>query len=278
MKNTLNVTFKTALVLLAAFFCHHTADAQQGVPALKTGDSFLKISTVNSVSVLQRGDVSINVNSASSVSKTYKIDEVNDNGYSVTMTTKSIKDSIYSGDNRFHFDSDKPVPTTDQLANALQFAVGKPTTFNVYQNGIIGEVDANAAVLANDTLFNFTGIEQDALVVGERFSLIADLTSYDKLKVGDNWADTSAAEGDKTITKFWVVARTPTATTLGYTSSTRGDKLNTNSNGTYVVNNATGLITQRIVQTVTVGYQIYKRAIYSSTRRTNITENCYAMR
>jgi len=269
---------KKIFLLLALLLGYHGTQAQSNAsPAIKPGNEFLKISSVNSASILQRGNVSINITSASSVSKTYKINAVNENGFSVTMTTNKITDSVYSDDSRFYYDSEQPLNTSDKLANALHFTIGKPIGFSVLNNGIIAAVDENAAALENDTLFSFTGIEQEGLAVGEKFTLIADISSYKKLKAGDNWADSVMTENDKTVTKFWVIAVTPIATTLGYSSITRGGNLNTNANGTYVVENITGLVAQRAIQTVTVGYQIYNRTIYSSTRRTNISESSYAM-
>jgi len=277
MKNKINLLIKL-LTISALLANYKNGNAQGKSTALKTGDAFLKISTINSASTLKRGDVAINISSKSSVSKTYNIDAVNANGFAVTMNTKKITDSVSSGNDHFYYDSDQPANNTDNLANALQFTVNQPSTFNVYNGGTIGTVDDNVAKLQNDSLFNFTGIEQENLAAGERFSLIADITSYDKLKTGDNWADTTSAEGDKTITKFWVITRTPLSTTLGYSSESRGKQLNSNASGTYVINNSNGVVTRRIIQSVTVGYQIYKRAVYSSTRRTNITESCYAMK
>jgi len=258
---------------------YNSISAQQNgkLVAFKSGNEYLKLTTVNSASILQRGNVIINVNSTSFVSKTYKIDAVNNNGFAVTMVTNKITDTIRSGDNHFYFNSDQPDNTSDKLANALQYTVGKSAKFNVFNNGTISSVDMNASKLVNDTLFTFTGIETEDLSAGKRFAMIADITSYSKLKPGDNWADTLGATNNKTITKFWLVRRTPVSTTFGYSSSTKGDKLNTNSNGTYVVNNTTGIITSRLIQSVTVGYQIYKRTVYSSTRRTNVAESCYTV-
>nr|WP_294795489.1 hypothetical protein [uncultured Mucilaginibacter sp.] len=274
----MNDPINKIVLLLTLLLSYVGTQAQNNIlPAVKAGNEYLKVSSVNSASTLQRGNVSFNINSSSSVSKTYKVNAVNDNGFSVTMTTDKIIDSVYADDTRFYYNSEQPLNANDKLANALNFTIGKPSAFTVLNNGIIAAVDDNAAILDNDTLFSFTGIEKEGIAVGERFNLIADISSYSKLKAGDNWADSVVTEGEKTLTKFWVVASTPEATTLGYSSTIRGGNLNTNTNGSYVIANATGLVAQRVIQSVTVGYQIYDRTVYSSTRRTNITESCYAL-
>ncbi len=265
-------------LLFALLISYGGLQAQNNAqPTIKAGNEFLKISSVNSASTLQRGDVAFSINSASSIQKTYKINEVNDNGFSVTMVTDKITDTISSDDSKFYFDSEKPLNSNDKLAAALHFRIGKPTLFNVFNDGVIAAVDENAPILASDTLFSFTGIEEDGLAVGERFTLIADISSYNKLKSGDSWADSSSNGVDKTVNKFWVIATTPTATTLGYSGTIRGGSLNSNITGTYVIDTSTGIVAHRIVQSVSVGYQRYNQTVYSATRRTNITESCYAM-
>ena len=269
---------KKIAMLLVFLLAFQGLQAQSMVlPVFKPGNEFLKISSVNSASILQRGNVSFNINSSSSVSKTYKINAVNDNGYSVTMVTNKITDSIYADDARFYYNSEQPFNTGDKLAAALHFTIDKPSTFSVLNNGTIAAVDDNVPVLENDTLLSFTGIEKEGLAIGEKFTLIADISAFKTLKIGDKWADSAVTEGDKTVTKFWVIAITPIATTLGYSSSTTGGYLNTNASGTYVIENTSGLVAQRVIQTVTVGYQIYDRTVYSSTRRSYISESCYAM-
>jgi hypothetical protein len=267
------ISLLTVFIALAAA----TADAQitNREFVFKPGDTYLKQTSVNSTSVLQRGDFKLNVSSASTVAKSYQVSGAYGSGYVFNVTTKKITDTVNSAGKQLHYNSDETAGNTSQLAADLDFIIGKQLAVYVNGRGVIDKNGTYAPKVANDTLLLFTGIEADNFKPGSRFGLVSDLAFAGNVQKYATWADTLATGEGQTITKFWVQDKTARLTTIGFKSSTMGKSLNTNSNGVYVVNNNTGVIAQRIIQSVSVGYIIYNRVVYASSRRTSIAENCY---
>jgi hypothetical protein len=266
-------TLVTVFITLAAGTAGAQVTSREFV--FKPGDTFLKQTSVNSTSVLQRGDFKLNVSSASTVAKSYQVSDVYGSGYVFNVTTKKITDSINAAGKQMHYNSDETGGNTSQLATNLDFIIGKQLAVYVNGRGVIDKNGTYAPKIANDTLLLFTGIEPDNFKPGSKFGLVSDLAFTGHVQKNYGWSDTLVTAEGKTITRFWVQDKTARLTTIGFKSATTGKSVNTNSNGVYVVNNNSGIIAQRIIQSVSVGYIIYNRVVYASSRRTSIAENCY---
>ncbi len=75
-------------------------------------------------------------------------------------------------------------------------------------------------------------------------------------------------------TNFWIDRITPTNTIVKFKSAVIGNLVNSNSTGTYIVDNKTGMLVQRLIESISSGYQILNNIVYSTTRRTSLSEDC----
>lgn len=244
----------------------------------KKGDEFYRQTAVQSSCIIQMGKGQVHINSSSLVAKDYNVSDANDNGFTFTVTTKKVTTTLDVDNKHMQFDSSAPIDNTSLFAKGLDFMINKPTAVSVDKHGTIAQVEPPSMRLANDTLLAFTGIANEQYAVGNRFGLIADVMLQGQLDKNTTWGDTTVTGDIKTINKFWVQSQTATSTTIGFSSSSKGKMANTNTNGVYVLNNSTGVITQRILQSVSVGYIFYKRNVYGSTRRWAISESCYKIK
>lgn len=260
------------LLILTAFMANAQSAARDF--SFKKGDQYYRQTAIKSSCIIQMGKTQVHINSNSLVAKAYDIVDVNDKGYVFTVTPKKITNALDVDNKHLDFDSAKPSDNQSMLAKGLNFMIGKSTRITIDKHGVITFVEPPTVKYADDALLAFTGIANEQFVVGNRFGLISDFLMQGKLDKNYTWGDTTANGDNKVINKFWVQNQTATATTIGFSSSVTGKMANTNTNGVYVLDNATGVITQRILQSVSVGYIYFKNNIYGSTRRWAISESC----
>lgn len=244
----------------------------------KKGDEFYRQTATKSSCIIQMGKNQVHINSNSLVARAYDVSNVNNDGYTFTVTTKKITSSLDVDDKHMEFDSSVPVDQSSLIAKGLNYMIDKSTEISVDKRGVIATVEPPSVRFANDTLLAFTGIANEQYMVGNKFGLISDLLLRGQVDKNFTWGDTTVNGDIKTINKFWVQSQTSTAITIGFSSSSKGKMANINTNGYYVLNNVTGVITQRTLQSVAVGYIFYKRNIYGSTRRWAVSESCYKIK
>jgi hypothetical protein len=267
------------LAVMLVCICAGTAGAQTAQPqrsfSFKKGDKFYRQTATKSACIIQMGKTQVHINSNSLVARAYDVSDVNDNEYVFTVTTKKITSTLDVDDKHLQFDSGAPIDDNSLLAKGLDYMIGKPTAVRIYKSGVIANVEPPSVRLANDTLLAFTGIANEQYVVGNKFGLISDFLLQGQLAKNFTWGDTIVNGDTQTINKFWIQSQTATSTTIGFSSNSKGKIANTNTNGVYVLNNTTGVITQRVLKSVSVGYIFYKHNVYGSTRRWAISESCY---
>jgi hypothetical protein len=258
------------------FLITGTASAQtvERIFNFKKGDEYYRQTAITSSCIIQMGKSQVHINSTSNVVKTYNVSDSNDYGYIFTITTKKVTSTLDVDDKHMDFDSSAPADNSSSLAKGLNYMVDKPISVSIDKHGLIVAADANAVRLSNDTLLAFTGIANEQYVAGTRFGLISDFLLQGKLDKNFTWGDTTVNGDTKIMSKFWVQAQTAGYTTIGFTSAIRGKGVNTNTNGVYVLSNTNGIIAERMLQSVSLGYIVYKKALYGSTRRWAISERC----
>jgi hypothetical protein len=270
------IKIKIALVVLLLYIAG-TSNAQNVHRTLnfKQGDEYQKTTYINSVSILKRGSQQFHVNSSSSVSKSYKIINVTDNGYIVTVATTHITDTLDAFGKKLKYDSAKLTDTTSFIEMALNSLIGKTVTISIDKNGIINDVNDPVEKYATDTLLAFTGIQEDKLVVGNLLGLVADYPSSSSIKKGESWTTVTLPDTDLKISTTYTVGKSSDKyTNLMITSTSTEPVQNSNVNGVLVVDNASGVIMTTVLKTATVRYQEINNAFYSSARRTQVVENC----
>jgi len=235
----------------------------------KKGEEFQRQIVIKSNCLLQRGDQKLNLKTYSSVTKSYKVNNVANNNAVLSITINKIVDSISALGQKVVFDSDKRPDPNSYIQMALLQMIGKPASVSVDDGGKILSVQKRLPV--SDTLLSFTGIQNERLANGSLLEFTLDFPSNPFLKKGITWVDSTAT----TTTRFTVYAVTARTTTITYSSTDLSGNLNSRTNGVLLVDNDSGIILKRSTQSVTTGYELVKGVVYTATRRTATSEVCY---
>jgi len=270
MKNTLTklkyylapVFFISAVSLTMAQSVHRDLK-------FKKGDEFQRQIVIKSNCLLQRGGQKLNLSTYSSVSKTYKINNINGENANMSITISKLVDSINALGQKVVFNSDKRPDPDSFIQMALLQMIGKPAFLLVDAGGKIISVQKQLPM--DDTLLSFTGIQNERLSNGTLvdFTLNFPLNAF--LKKGYSWSDSTAT----TLSRFTIYAANSRTTTITYTTTSLAGNLNSRINGVLLVDNESGIILKRSTQSVTTGYELVKGVIYTATRRTATSEICY---
>jgi hypothetical protein len=243
--------------------------------AFKKGDGYQKTTLVNSNTVLQRYDQKLTISSNSSITKNYNVTDATKSGFAVAVTTKRITDTIFAMGKSMAYNSDQPSDTTSYIQKRLTAMVGQTANVTLGTRDTIFDIKGGGSQAANDTLFAFTGLQNDQLVKGSSLGLTVDYAAFQTMKKGYTWADTSTRAGTNVKNTFWIESKTDKTTTVAFESALRQPYSNSNTNGVYVIDNATGVVLVRQMQSLTTGYQILNNVVYAASRRTAFTESCY---
>ncbi|WP_316770400.1 hypothetical protein [Pedobacter frigiditerrae] len=240
--------------------------------SFKTNAEYQTDITVNSRSIIQRGKQVLHINSTSNVSKTSKVIAIGDKGYTFNIKIKGMDNLIDGMGKKLHYNSASGLDGST-IKSALDYMVNKSVDLKVNKYGIIESFDNEQVEFATDTLLAFAGIQPEVFQKGKLFDLVADITYTKNLLKGHNWTDVSTTANEKITTKFWIENINETNIVLKFTSSSIGKLINSNSNGTYLVDNKTGIILEKLVYVVSVGYQISAdKIVYAVSRSSNIFE------
>lgn len=265
----LNSTPVTPLMLPAA-----AADEHRPL-AFKKGDGYQKTTLINSSTVLQRYDQKLTIGSNSSVTKNYNVTDATKSGFMIAVTTKRITDTVFAMGKSMAYNSDGPSDTSSYIQKRLTSMVGQTANVNLSTRDTIFDIKGGGNQAINDTLFAFTGLQNDQLVKGGSLGLTVDYAAFQAMKKGYTWVDTTFSAGTSVKNTFWIESKTDKTTTIAFESAQRQAYSNSNTNGAYVVDNATGVVLIRQMQSVTTGYQILNNVVYAASRRTAFTESCY---
>lgn len=276
MKKALIAKIQISIIALAILSVTAVnAQTTKRVFTLKTGDKYLKQTSVVSSSILQRGDVRVTIGSSSTVAKSYQVTKVDTAEFAFNIATRKVMDTVELGDKQLAFSSAKKLDTAEKMANILQNLLGKPTEISVDKNGIIASLKT-APRTTDDTVLDFAGIHPEEYTPGTKFGLLTSIKVDGALKRNYSWTDTAELTGGgNVITKFSVAGHTSSSTIIKFASIGKQRSENSNSTGEYVIDNETGIIKQRVIQTVSTGYTVYKNKVFAATRRTALSESCY---
>jgi hypothetical protein len=265
-------------ILLSAFFLFCTILCSgQGIQrsfAFKRGDQYKKRIFLNSTFVIQRGTKALKVTSSSSVYKNYTVKDVAIEGYTFDISTEKMDVVINSEGQKLEYHSEKP-DTTSKIGNALNYIVGKNNNVKINIYGIIiSDDDFSAIQLVNDTLSTFAGIQPESFKKGAQFNIIPRFVLRNYMQKGYKWTDTATYNHQKMKTDFWIDQVNPANTVIKFKSFVNGALVNSNSTGTYIIDNKSGVMVQKLIESISTGYQINNNKVYSTTRRISLSEDC----
>ena len=260
------------MALLLFIAC--VSKAQRRELTFKQGDEYNKTTYISAASILQRGEQTFNINTTSSISKTYKVTGITRSGFVLTVTTSHINDTMDAFGKKMEYSSDRPADTSSYIQMALQSLIGKSVTLTIDKNGIITDVNDPDERYATDTLLLFAGFKQDQFITGTRLNLVAD--NSEALKTGASWVSDISSGNEKINTTYTVSQSTQPDkyTNLMLTSTSSAPEQNSNTNGVLVVDNASDVILVSSVKTATLSYKFVNDVTYSFGRRTEVVENC----
>ncbi|WP_460694814.1 DUF6263 family protein [Mucilaginibacter puniceus] len=258
----------TTLLLLGGYIC----SAQKRVFTFTPGDEFEKQSVLKSTSNIQRGDQRLTVSSSSNITKLFKVTDV-DTAAKFDVTITKMDNIISALGQLLHYDSEKGADTTSKIQKSLSSMLNKPVTVFVNKNGKIISSDESALQTINDSLIVFAGIQSEPFTKGTQFSLTPNFTvNDDRIKPGYTWMDTLKSDQQQMVTRFWIDDITFDNTVIKFQSKLTGTYMNSNTTGTYVLDNYSGMVIQRLVQSISNGYQVMNSLVYVTSRSISLSE------
>ncbi len=274
MKNKNIYNVKLALLLLFVL-TNFAAIAQEGhrVFTFKSGEEYQTEILTNSKAIVQRGKQTLNVNTVSTATKLFTATLSNERGYTFNVKIKKMQNEIDAMGQKLYYNSETKGDSTSIILKALDFMLNKPVDVQVNKYGVIQSFTDYKAEMATDTLVAFAGLQPEAFEKGTLLSIIADFTYNPGIKKNFSWGDSIEIDKQRLISKFWVEDITEKTAIIKFTSSITTKLLNSNQNGTYVIDNATGIIQEKILYTISTGYQISAGGIvYAVSRSTSVSE------
>ncbi|MCR8556094.1 hypothetical protein KXD93_00485 [Mucilaginibacter sp. BJC16-A38] len=270
----LSFTIIKSLLILSLLLIISTSDAQTVHRdfRFKKGDEFERQLAVKSNCVMQRGSQKLNISTYSAVTKTYKINDVVNGNATIHITFNKVIDSINALGRNVNFNSDKTPDPNSDIQMSLYQLIGKSAIVSADSKGTILAVKKREPV--SDTLMAFTGIQSENLSPNNQLEFLLDFPASPFLKKGYTWTDVSPVNNvyNTTYTIYAVTGRT---TTITYKTSILKDAMNTRINGVMLIDNDSGVVLKRSMQSVTTGYEEIKGVIYTVIRRSASSEVCY---
>lgn len=275
MDNKERFKLKAVMLLLLFVLINFTGWAQEGhrVFAFKPGEEYQTETLTNSKAIVQRGKQSLSVNTVSTVTKAFTTTLANDRGFTFNVKIKKMQNEIDAMGKKLFHSSEVKSDSSSIILKALDFMLNKPIDVQVNKYGIIQSFTDYKAEMATDTLVAFAGIQPEAFEKGTLLSIIADFTYNPGIKKNFSWGDSVEIDKQKLVTKFWVEDISEKTSIIKFTSNIKTALLNSNQNGTYVIDNATGIIQEKILYTISTGYQISAGGVtYAVSRSTSVSQ------
>ena len=274
MNNSIKYILRGALYAWL-FLMASSLQAQEGhrIFEFKQGSEYQTDMLTNSSAVLKRGNQTLNISSVTSAVKTYKLASTNDKGYNFNVEIKNMDINLKALDKELIYQSGVGFDSTSTILKALDFMVKKPVNVVMNKFGVIQSSTDYKVELATDTLVSFAGLQPETFEKGTLFSLFADITYNKQLASGFTWTDSVEIDKQKLKTTFNIAEITEKNIIVKFSSSIVGKLISSNTNGTYVIDNSTGLITEKLLYSVSVGYMISRgNTVYAVSRSTSVSE------
>lgn len=251
------------------------AKAQQGhrVFLFNEGEEYQTDILTNSKAVVQRGKQELKINTVSTVSKAFKVALANDRGYTFNVKIKAMDNVIDAMGKQLHHSSAIKSDTSSSILRALDFMLNKPIDVVTDRYGIIQTYTDYKAEMATDTLVAFAGIQPEAFEKGTLIGLVADITYNKGLKKGYSWTDSVEIDKQKLKTVFTIEDINEKNTVIKFSSSIVGAMVNSNTNGTYVIDNESGIVLEKLLYILSNGYQVSAGGVvYAVSRATSVSQ------
>ncbi len=274
MKISKSIILKGAMYIwLFSLPISSQAQEEHRIFDFKIGDEYQTEMLANSNAILKRGKQTLNVNSVTGSIRSYKVTSANDQGYTFKVEINKMNVELDALGGKLNYTTGEGFDSTSTILKALDFMIKKPINITMNKYGIIKSSTEYKAELGTDTLVSFAGLQPQTFEKESLFSLVADITYNNKLTKGYTWTDSVEIDQQKLKSTFTIEEITEYNTIIKYSSQILGKMINSNSNGTYVIDNKTGLITEKLLYSKSVGYMISAgNVVYAVSRSTSVTE------
>lgn len=270
------IKFKERIILiLMLLLVNFAAEAQENrrLFSLKLGDEFEREILINSNSSLQRGEQTLEIGSISTLTKSYVVKSSSPNATNFSISIKKMDNLINALGSQLYYNSNQKIDSTSNIQKALAYMVNKPVDVTIDKYGVIVSSNIYKSEFATDTLVAFAGVVPEIFEKGVLLDIFADLTYNPSLKKNFTWTDSVKINNQNLNSKFWIEDINEKVTIIKFSTTITTQMLNTNSNGTYVIDNATGLIREKLIYSVSTGYQVSAGGVlYAVSRSTSISE------
>lgn len=263
------------IVGIQAFALKTTSLAQSynRVFEYKKGDVFLSESITTSNAMIKRGKEVLNISSTNNLTKSYTITNADDQGYKLAVKINKMNASIDANKVRTTFNSEKITDTSSSILKGLYFTINKPIEVVMNKNGAIQDFQEYKLEMASDTLISFAGVQPEVFKKSLLINFLADFTYNKNLRKGYTWSDSTSIGDEKTKTRFLIDYVDEKVTILNFFKTATSTMLNTNSNGKYVIDNKTGIIAEKYIYVISIGFQVSAgKTMYAVSRTTSIVE------
>ena len=261
-------------VLLLLPICLCKAQTGARVLNFNKGDAFEKKTIITSSCRLRQGGQAMNVTSSSVVTKLYTVNNVLNNGFQFNVTTSQVTDTINGMGQQFIYHADGPVDTGSVIQTAIRNIVNIPVSVVVNNRGIITSGGNVPAQQGSDIIMSYSGLQPVQYNKGDELDLAAGFVYNPLFTKGFSWTDSSTANGNKTIVTYTIQSIGDGVTGVSFEGTVIENNFTTNITGVLMVDNATGIINQKMQQTASTGYNVLNGVAYTEERRTSLSEYC----
>ena len=265
----------TVLTILITWIFNQKLMAQgyNKVFVFAQGDTYETEVTTNSDAIVKRGNQQFKIKSKTVLTKKYLVQSVNGEKVDVQVNIDKLLCNLDVNGKKVNYDSSQKAENTSSIVNGIAYIVHKPIVVSLNKYGAIQAAEEYKAEMATDTLLAFAGIQSEVFTQSRIMSFLADFSYRQGLRAGHAWTDNGSQDGESSTVRFVVDDVNEQSTILRFTSKVTTPLVNTNSTGTYVLDNATGMIKEKYIYTISIGYQFSAGNItYAVSRATNRVE------
>jgi hypothetical protein len=241
---------------------------------LNKGDEYKITTNMSSSMAMKRGDKQLDFKSVSSITKAYNVTEADDNGYKLNITTTHIADTIDAFNQKLAYNTNRAADASSAIETALSKLIGETQTLSLDKSGKITEVGDLAKATNERQVAAMAGLYNKSLANGNTFNFGSSFKLPTGANVGTTWNENNSAGRSTSKTTFTVEFVSATNTRVGFKSEESQPGSATNMNGVLLMDNATGVILQRVIKMNTVSNEEVDGKTYVVSRKNTISEAC----
>lgn len=266
---------KMILLLVVLFVSGAELCAQERVVyhPFTAGDSISAEISINTNSVYQKGLDHTPVQTRLYIKRLFCIQSVSEKGYTVLVKTTLLEDSVNAVGQRAFY-------TTAGLADVSANSLIKQNMLQVLKRVDTLQVDRFGTILSiagtsmpgKDLLATLANIQPGVLYPGNTIGFFSSFT-VPRYTKGVAWKDYRNVKEVNATSDCTVNDVTDSSVTVKYSRVIKGKYENTNANGIELASRESGIVKERITQSMTTAYELIKENIVIVNKSCAVLEN-----